>query len=113
MLRTIALKTQEIFNLCFDEISNWGYWKNKGYGYDIALIINGKTVDSIETTSAYNNIIKLTSYFKSYKPQLTDNIQIGVCPWTLYNDKKLYAQGGFKTSKTICLLEQNVISYIK
>ena len=101
-----------IFNLTFDEITEWGYWKKFGYGYDIALIVNGKLVDTKEKTSAYNGNINLIKYFKKYKPLLTDNIQIGVCPWTLYNNKKLYAQEGYKTSKSICLLKQNIVAYL-
>lgn len=106
------LKEKEIFNLSFNETQNWGYWKKLGYGYDIALIINGKIIDVKEKTSAYNDTINIVEYFKKYKPLLTDNIQIGVCPWTLYNNKKLYAQEGYKTSKSICLLKQNIVAYL-
>ena len=106
------LEDKNNFQLYFNEVSDWGYWKDSGYGYDIALIINGKIIDVKERNSAYNDDINLVDYFKRYKPLLTDNIQIGVCPWVLYNNKKLYAKDGYKTSKTICLLKQNSISYL-
>lgn len=101
------------YKLQITPANQWGYWKDRGTGYTIQLIINGKCIEEKDISDINIPNFIITDYFKTYKPKLTDNIQIGVRSWVNYlNGKKLFDSDYVITSNTITLLRNPIKVYL-
>jgi hypothetical protein len=88
----------------------FGYWKSKGSGYTIQLIVNGKLI-SEKDVSSLPKTFKISKYF-NYKTKIGDIVQIGIRTWTKYNSKKIYDAEYVKMSNPICTLVNSFIVYL-
>lgn len=90
---------------------DFGYWKkNKGYGYTIQLIVNGR-VKKEKEVSSLPSAIKISEYF-NYVVKVGDTIQIGIRTRVKYKSETLYDSDFTKASNTICMLTKPVVAYL-
>lgn len=92
-----------------------GYWKKNLKGYNISLIINGRTRKFKTINSVSNMSLKSFDISKEfdYNCKADDTVQIGVRTWvTDNNGKRVYDSPSATTSKPICFLNKPVSAFL-
>jgi hypothetical protein len=112
----------QIFNLKFMGNTDFGYWAEKGCGYDLYSIINGKKCKkkTVSKLSEETFLLNKHELFKDTNVKLGDIIQIGVDVWVKTEDEKVIFEDNFinnsdftcKTSNSICLLNKSLEMYL-
>ena len=103
--------------LSFKAPVDWGYWKNKknkSCGYEIHLIVNGRSIAS-KTLKSLAEALELipAKYFKQ-ELKIGQTFQIGIRTWVYdSNGKKIFNSDYFTASNPICLLVQPFKMYLK
>lgn len=95
--------------------SDVGYWKSNSKGLELQLYINGVSKKTITIDSVSNiswTALDLESKF-GYTCKAGDSVQIGARVW-VYDDNgnKLYDSSYPKMTKTFCLLNKPVLSFL-
>lgn len=93
---------------------DWGYWKKNSYGYEIHLIVNGKSVASSIINSLTSGVEIIPDTYFNYETHLGDSLQIGLRTW-VKDDKGnlLFNSKHVKASNPICLLNSSFRIYLK
>lgn len=119
-LKMLSLNTKLLakeLKVTFDTPADWGYWKNKSHGYEVHLIVNGKSIKTI--TKEHNKmdtkfIFIPDDLFSGYKSKIGDTLQVGIRTWVTNNKgNKIYDNDYITTSEAVCLLNQPFIAYLK